>query len=108
MAFSQRSEYAEPSLSRQSRDNYEPGSRYALQSLDYKYLLFTEGNDEFYDLGNDPHELVDLIDDPAHAATRERYALEIKDLVESAISNLDVEDVSDADVERLRALGYIQ
>jgi arylsulfatase A-like enzyme len=107
-AFAQRSEYVSPSRSRQSRSNYEPGSRFALQDLDYKYLLFTAGPDELYDLTNDPHELVDLIDDPRYETTSEQFASEIRRLVESSISEREVVEVSEEDAERLRALGYVQ
>ncbi|MCZ6507562.1 MAG: sulfatase, partial [Acidobacteria bacterium] len=107
-AFAQRSEYASPTRRRRSRGNYEPGSRFALQSLDFKYLLFTEGANEFYDLRADPYELVNLIDDPEHQAHSERFKAEIKALVESSTNDRDVGSVSAEDMERLRALGYIQ
>lgn len=107
-AFAQRSEYATPSRSRLGRGNYEPGSRFSLQSLDFKYLLFTEGEDEFYDLAADPYELINLVEDPLHLATSELFAEQITTLVDSSVQKGSVETVSDEDVERLRALGYIQ
>lgn len=108
LAFAQRSEYAAPSRNRRQEGNYEPGSRYALQSLEYKYLLFTEGEDEFYDLAADPYELENLIDSAEHRSESERFAHQIRELVESSISEREVSSVSEEDVERLRALGYIQ
>lgn len=108
VAFAQRSEYASPTRDRKQKNNYEPGSRYALQSLDYKYLLFTEGPDEFYDLRVDPYELDNLIDSPELAETSKRFAAEIKALVESSANDREVASVSDEEVERLRDLGYIQ
>ena len=52
--------------------NYEPGSRYSLQSLEFKYLLFTQGEDELYDLTADPREMNNLAGETEHRETEER------------------------------------
>lgn len=41
----------------------------------FKLVLNLFDTDEFYDLDNDPYELVNLIDDPEHGATRDRMHL---------------------------------
>ncbi len=107
-AYAERSRYANPNPNRLTKGNYEPGSRYAYQDLQYKYLLFTEGPDELYHLSSDPYEIHDLIEDPEHAA----YSVQIRDLLaamlEEATTNRLVGTVSEEEMERLRALGYIQ
>jgi arylsulfatase A-like enzyme len=108
LAFAQRSEYADANPDRHKDGNYEPGSRYSLQSLEFKYLLFTAGEDELYDLTADPYELVNLIASPAHEGERERFARQIKDLVANSVTARAAGRVSEAESERLRALGYIQ
>jgi len=107
-AFAQRSEYAAPNKARLEKGNYEPGSRYALQTLTRKYLLFTEGSDELYDLEADPYERVNLISDPRYKADGENLAAQIRAIVESSVNDRPVDSVSEEAAERLRSLGYIQ
>ncbi len=106
-AFAQRSEYADATRSRQAKGNYEPGSRYALQTLDYKYLYFTEGPDELYDLREDPYELADLIDDPGHAEIAEQFRSQVEKVLSEAATAPSAGTVSEAEMERLRDLGYL-
>ena len=55
------------------------------RSSDYKLILFRDGvltddtplRGELYDLKNDPHEWVNLFDDPAHAETKYKMTLEL-------------------------------
>lgn len=107
-AFAERSRYVDASLERQERGNYEPGSRYALQDQQFKYLLFTDGPDEFYDLTVDPDEMTDLIDDPQYADRRGQMLDALLQLIQALSSDRQVQSVSPAEIERLRALGYIQ
>jgi choline-sulfatase len=107
-AFAERSRYAGANERQRRRGNYEPGSRYALQDLRFKYQLFTEGEDEFYDLEADPYEMFNLIDVAQHAKDREPMLEELLDLIQTLPRGPEAQAVSPEEVERLRALGYIQ
>ena len=41
----------------------EPGEKYSLQNLVHKYIWFSDGPDEFFNLVNDPYETTNLIDE---------------------------------------------
>ena len=107
-AFAERSYYGNASTRRQERGNYEPGERYALQDTEYKYLLYLEGNDEFYDLRNDPYELVDMINAPGFADRRDQMRDVLASLLENMPSEHDAQTVSPEEIARLRDLGYLQ
>ncbi|MFW6198649.1 MAG: sulfatase [Acidobacteriota bacterium] len=107
-AFAERSRYVDAGPNRQEKGNYEEGARYALQDLEFKYILFTEGEDEFYDLRVDPYELVNLIDSEEHADDRDQMLAVLVQMLEELASERQAEAVSEEDMERLRALGYIQ
>jgi len=108
LAYSERSRYGADRAHRLEKSNYEPGSRYSYQDLDYKYLLFTEGPDEFYDLRADPYELVDLIDSEDHAEMRDLFRDRLAEAVANTESGASPGSVSQEAIEQLRALGYIQ
>lgn len=107
-AFAERSRYADATERRQERGNYEPGSRYALQDARFKYQLFTEGADEFYDLEADPYEMVNLIESEEFAVDRDQMLEVLVDLIANLPRGQAAEGVSPEEIERLRALGYIQ
>jgi arylsulfatase A-like enzyme len=107
-AFAERSRYAEATERQRKRGNYEPGSRYALQDSRFKYQLFTEGEDEFYDLEVDPYEMNNLIDAREFADDREPMLEVLLDLIQTLPRGPEAQAVSPEEVERLRALGYIQ
>jgi len=107
-AFAERSYYGNASERRQQRGNYEPGERYSLQDTEYKYLLHLEGDDEFYDLRNDPYELVDMIASPELAGRRDQMRDVLASMLQNMPSEHEAQAVSPEDIERLRDLGYIQ
>ena len=107
-ALSERSRYADGHPRHQLLNNYEPGRRYALQNLRFKYLLFTEGEDEFYDLEADPYEMNNLIESPEVAGDRDQMLGVLLEMLRRLPSGRQVEGVSPEDIGRLRALGYIQ
>lgn len=107
-AFAERSRYADAGPQQQERGNYERGSRYALQDLEFKYILFTAGEDEFYRIAEDPDEKNNLIDDPEHADQREQMLAVLLQMVETMPKGREAQSVSEDEIERLRALGYIQ
>ena len=106
-AFAQLSEYV-PTLKRLANKHYEPGSRFSLQSLDFKYLWFTEGEDEFYDLRTDPYEKTNLIDSPRHLEDIERFRTTVQALVRDAVKTPVTRTTSEEELEQLQALGYTQ
>lgn len=52
---------------------------FAVRTADWKYIHYPglDGMDEMYNLADDPGEQTNLIDDPAHAAARERLREEL-------------------------------
>lgn len=107
-AFSERSRYVDAGPQQQERGNYEEGSRYALQDLQLKYILFTEGEDELYDLRADPYEMHDLIASAEHAEASDQMREALAQLIATLPSGRQAESVSAEEIARLRALGYIQ
>jgi arylsulfatase A-like enzyme len=82
---------------------------YSLQDVRYKYILHPQGQDEFYDLREDPLELENLIgnDSESESLLRSRLrALYAKMLRQT--QGIEPGGVSDRDLEELRALGYVQ
>jgi arylsulfatase A-like enzyme len=45
----------------------------------YKYVKYLQGGEELYDLQNDPHEMHNLIEDPAHSETAETLRKKLAD-----------------------------
>ncbi len=107
-AFAERSYYEDASMRRQQRGNYEAGERYAIQDIEYKYLRYEEGADEFYDLRSDPYELVNLIAAPELAERRDQMRDVLASLLENMPSEREAQTVSPEDLARLRDLGYLQ
>ena len=95
-------------MRRQQRGNYEAGERYAIQDIEYKYLRYEEGADEFYDLRSDPYELVNLIAAPELAERRDQMRDVLASLLENMPSEREAQTVSPEDLARLRDLGYLQ
>jgi arylsulfatase A-like enzyme len=98
--------FAERRKSLEEKPSREPGERYALQSLRSKYLWFTEGPDEFYDLVRDPYETENLIDAVLDEKDELKSILEA--MVETLRTDRDANVVDEQTLRRLRALGYIQ
>jgi arylsulfatase A-like enzyme len=98
--------FAERRRSLEERPSREPGERYALQSMRSKYLWFTEGPDEFYDLVRDPYETENLIDAAIDEKDELRSTLE--SIVETLRTDRDANVVDEETLRRLRSLGYIQ
>ncbi len=88
--------------------NYESGMRYSLQDDRYKYIHWTDGADEFYDISTDPYEARNLIGRGIPEEERMRRALlhRVNSLV--PISPKSAQPTPGEVIqERLRALGYI-
>lgn len=98
--------FAERRFNPRARPDREAGERYALQDLRYKYLWFSEGPDEFYDVFADPYETVDLIDEPNPRKDDMRATIE--QIVAVLSGDGEAESVDEETLERLRALGYLR
>jgi arylsulfatase A-like enzyme len=81
-------------------------NKFALQTLESKYLLYTAGDDEFYDLRSDPYETRNLIDEPSSERD------ELRATLASLLARLDNKSVpllvDEEALEKLKALGYVQ
>jgi arylsulfatase A-like enzyme len=88
--------------------NYEPGEKFALQDAAYKYIYWSDGPGELYDLRADPFELADL------AGSRPALEARFKSAILAALGAMQREArfgpqaVDPAVVEGLRSLGYVQ
>ena len=74
--------------------------------MSVKYLWFSEGPDEFYDLAHDPYETQDLI----HQSIPEKDELRetLLGIVGTLRSDEEAETVDEETLERLKALGYVR
>ncbi len=99
---------------RQSRERgrsamFERGPIYSLQGERFKYVVRTHGDDELYDLAEDPGELTNLAGEGSELErmwrqkTREAFEAMTKES-----GDLAVPEVSDEHREVLRALGYVE
>ncbi len=90
------------------RDNFEDGEKFALRNEVYKYILKTVGEDEFYDLSQDPYEVNNLIGTGLEDESRFRSAL--TDKINQFKQNVDTapQSVDNETIERLKDLGYFQ
>jgi arylsulfatase A-like enzyme len=81
-------------------------NKFALQTLESKYMLYTAGDDEFYDLRSDPYETRNLIDEPSSERDELRATLEsLLSLLDNKAAPLLVDEEA---LEKLKALGYVQ
>lgn len=84
------------------------GENYTLQTQDYKYIYYTHGTDEFFDLQNDPYELHNIVNS---GSDEER---ELKDTLLTQINTLKQDSptehltVDEEAIEKLKSLGYVQ
>jgi arylsulfatase A-like enzyme len=90
------------------RRHWEKGEVYSIQDLDWKYVVHTEGKDEFFDLRSDPLELRNLLEAPSPVKDR------LGQIAREAWASLSSEGASVRPTpfdprmrEELRALGYV-
>jgi arylsulfatase A-like enzyme len=89
--------------------DYEPGEVFSVQDLDWKYIVHTEGKDEFYDLRSDPLELRNLAGTASELAERlARLARESFAQAEREGKQAAPRPVDPVLDDELRALGYVQ
>ncbi len=84
-----------------------PGEQYTLTGEDWKYFHSTEKPDELYDLGSDPFELKDVIDE--HPEVAERLRARILEALEreGLHGPRTGETLPEEHLEQLRSLGYV-
>jgi arylsulfatase A-like enzyme len=88
--------------------DWEKGEVYALQDLDWKYILHTEGHDEFFDLRKDPLELENQIGgaspvkDRLADLTRRTFGALLRE------AHAPAHDTDPAVTSELKSLGYVQ
>lgn len=87
---------------------YAPGSAYAIQNYEFKYILNTEDQDELYDLRRDPHELQNLLLEQ-HSLTEvdPNFILNWVNQLETS-NEIKSKKVDQDTINKLKSLGYIQ
>ncbi len=103
-AYSQRRPPTEGRL----QAGWSPGLMISAQSDDYKYILRTDGDDEFYDLSKDPIELENMIETDLAEKQRmaEWLARKYEEMSTNSLGDRET-GVQEEFVEELRALGYL-
>jgi len=98
-------------IAEQQRSRKRPGVRFnfILRDLEWKYFLYSGGDDRLYDLKADYHEINDVID--LHTELAESMKAELLRQLERhrrSGSGLEVNEEIPADVrEQLKSLGYV-
>ncbi len=110
-AFAQRREFEKKDILENvdpEKLNYEEGEKYSLQNAEYKYIYRTQGNDEFYNVQEDPYELYNIIN--SDSAMKDKFKKNIIKMIEQFREDADIESetVNEETIERLKALGYVQ
>ena len=88
--------------------DWEPGDIFTLFDRDWKYIVHTQGQDEFFDLRNDPLELTNLA--ASAAPLKNQLAQAARDMfarLSREGMNVRSAPVDPAQHEELRALGYV-
>jgi len=87
---------------------WEEGDVVSLQNLRFKYILHSQGNDEFFDLDNDPLELRNLSGSGAAEEQRLRATLQkMLTAMREQGDSLGDNEIQPEFVDELRALGYL-
>lgn len=82
----------------------ETGEKYALQDFRHKYIWWSDGPNEFFDLAADPYETHNLVAQPF--ADRDRLEAILLDTVQRLASSKEAGVVSEQTLRGLEALGY--
>jgi arylsulfatase A-like enzyme len=102
--------YAErrPADEQRLAEGWPPGDVVALRTARYKLIVYSEGDDEIYDLEGDPFELRNLIDDPPPEKDRllEGLLRRHRAMKEEG-ERLGTGEINPEYIEELKALGYL-
>ncbi len=105
-AFAQRQRYLEKH--RADAPDFEEGEKYSLQDREFKYIHRTAGTDEFYRLRQDPYETENLVGSGlTEEGEYKNRLLEIVARLRQEPSPEQTPVLSDGEINKLRALGYI-
>ncbi len=104
VAFAQRRHFAP----RSKKPKAEKGEKFSLQDSDWKYIFWSDGGDEFYNLKDDPFELENLIENDS--AVKEKFRTALRRKIEALREGVAIRPkfVSPETIERLKELGYDQ
>ncbi len=102
-AFAQRREADEPPAPK-----WELGEVFSLHSLDHKLIYRSAGDDQLFDLRQDPGESVNLAGELPEIRDRMRdYAVRLQRLMTEQGAGLGKGEINPVYVEELKALGYL-
>jgi arylsulfatase A-like enzyme len=106
-AFAQRREFEPLPTEHPDYRDWYTGEQFALQNGRFKYILWTNGDDELYDMERDPFELENLIN--TGLPEEEELRTTLLEKVESLTPKTAIPKVTpDQETrDRLRALGYL-
>ena len=106
LAFAQR----RPADRARLANGWSPGLVHSVRDERYKFILRTEGANEFYDLAEDPLESHNLTADDSPEKERLRAWLTQKydSMAANPLGRVDENHIQKKYVEELRALGYLQ
>ncbi len=103
-AFSQR----RPIDEKRRGEGWEEGEVVSLRTGQYKVIVRSEGVNEIYDLGADPHELKDLMEDPPpdEERLRDRLLQRWAEMITQG-EEIGSTEINPEYIEELKALGYL-
>jgi len=103
-AFAQRRSFEKES---EGKWGYDPGEKYALQDLQYKIIYRTEGENQLFDVKEDPYESHDLISQIPEKADG-MTGLLIQTIARFKQGKAEkTASVNEETLKKLRSLGYI-
>jgi len=99
--------YYKDILKKEVASQYE---KFSLQDRKYKYILRKKGNDELYDIANDPYELKNIINNDSLNAIKDAFKSEILDRVSSFSQGSSGEEspLTEDLMDKLESAGYIK
>lgn len=107
-AFShRRPKYVGHTLQNRIRLDFENGTIYSIQNLDFKYIFHSDYEDEFFDLRTDSLELNNLINSSSPEKDKIKRLLEITYKSLNSGDKVASTELNEEYVEELEALGYI-
>jgi len=109
--FAQRRHYDpenRPEVIIPEKTNYEDGEKYAIQDNNYKYVYHTQGEDEFFNLKEDPYELNNIVGSNSEEKNKFKNMLinRLKELEKE--KSMEPESVDRETIEKFKTLGYVQ
>ncbi|MEN8222656.1 MAG: sulfatase [Acidobacteriota bacterium] len=85
---------------------YEHGDKYAIISENFQYIHRTEGVNELFDLSSDPYEMINLISKKGKLVNKLKSFL--FSVLKSSKLNIKVKRAGEEEINKIKALGYIE